>query len=99
MPVFAVDLKTISEKERKKELTKLHCIFGHPSAVKIVDLLKDAQIWESHFSPVLDKIVEECETCQRFRRSPTRSIVALPMSRSFNYVVCLDLKSWNGAYI
>lgn len=99
MPVFAVDLKTISEKERKKELNKLHCVFGHPSAMKLVDLLKDAQIWDNKFSTVLDQIVEECETCQRFRKTPTRSKVALPMSHSFNDLVCLDLKSWNGAYI
>ena len=99
VPVFTVDLNDISDKERKKELVKLHRVFGHPSAVKIVDLLKDAQIWKPEFSAVLDQIVEECETCQRFRKTPSRSKVALPMSHSFNDLVCLDLKSWNGAYI
>ena len=99
VPVFTVDLKTISDKDRKKELKKLHCVFGHPSAVKLIDLLKDAQIWNPDYSAVLDQIVEECETCQRFRKTPSRSKVALPLSHSFNDIVCIDLKSWNGAYI
>ena len=74
-------------------------MFGHPSAVKLIDLLKDAQIWNPDYSAMLDQIVEECETCQRFRKTPSRSKVALPLSHSFNDIVCIDLKSWNGAYI
>ena len=89
VPVFTVDLKTISDKDRKKELKKLHCVFGHPSAVKLIDLLKDAQIWNPDYSAVLDQIVEECETCQRFRKTPSRSKVALPLSHSFNDIVCI----------
>ena len=94
-----VSLAELSEKERKKTLLKLHLQFGHASAEKMILLLKDAKIWNSNYSTIINQIVTNCEICQRFKKTPSKSAVALPMARYFNDVVSLDLKKWEDGYI
>ena len=97
--VFAVDLANLSDSERLKVLTKFHWQFGHPSAEKLADLLKDAEVWDKAYMNILNKVHSECESCRVFTKTPPRSFVALPMGKFFNDIVCVDLKQWNGGYI
>ena len=96
---YAVDLAKVSDKEREQILTKLHWQFGHSSSTKIINLLKDAQIWDTKYRDMLKRIVQECNICRKFSKTPSRSKVALPMAHSFNDIVCIDLKSWKNGYI
>ena len=97
--VFNVDLENVDDKQREKILSKLHAQFGHASSLKLTDLLKDAKIWKSEYKDTLEGIVKNCEVCKRFSKAPPRSIVSLPLARSFNEVVSLDLKHWGSGYI
>ena len=97
--VFNVDLTKVCDKEREKIFSKLHSQFGHASCLKLIDLLKDAKIWKSEYKYTLENIIKNCEICQRFSKVRPRSIVSLPLARSFNEVVSLDLKHWEAGYI
>ena len=58
--VLKVDLTDTDEKERKRVFFKLHCQFGHASSQKLIDLLKDAQIWCTEYKDSLEKVVNSC---------------------------------------
>ena len=96
---YATDLSLISDKERTQVLRKLHCQFGHASQDKLIGLLKDAQVWDSTYNKSLQEVIEQCEHCKCFSRTPPRSKVALPLAKCFNDVVCVDLKHWSKGHI
>ena len=97
--VCAVDLGNLEEEDLKKNLLKLHAQFGHPAKQKLVYLLKNANMWESTFDKVLENIQNNCRICKQFTRTPARPVVAMPMAKSFNDTVCMDLKKWRGRWI
>ena len=99
IPVNQVSLAELTEKERHKTLLKLHLQFGHASADKMIELLKDAKIWNSDYLSMMNTIVTKCEICQRFKKTPPKCAVAIPMAKNFNEVVSLDLKNWEDGYI
>ena len=47
----------------------------------------------SYFSFV-NKISDECDICKKYRRTPSKPIVSMPMAREFNETVAMDLKEW-----
>ena len=93
--VNLVDLATADEKTQTKLLLKLHKQFGHRPKAAFVSLLKSADKWQEHFSPMLDKIISSCEGCIMRKRAPDKPIVCLPMANDFNQVVTMDLKIWD----
>jgi hypothetical protein len=97
--VCAVNLDTVDEKDRHKTLVKLHIQFGHASSEKLVSLLKDAKKWDKEYTQMLENITKSCDICKRFAKTPSRPVVALPMASSFNEVVAVDLKKWEGGHI
>ena len=40
------------------------------------------------------EIPESCEVCLKFKKTPARPVVSLPLAITFNEVVLLDLKEW-----
>lgn len=98
--VNAVKLAELSETDRKRSLLKLHRQFAHPVQSKLQTLLKDAGNWKDEFAEQLAEIHAQCKLCKEFAKTPPRPVVALPMAKSFNEVVSMDLKSWrNGRWI
>ena len=103
--VWTENLLGDCEKERKVKLRKLHLQFGHPGKEKLVKLIEEA--WragncgrgEKRLEDVkkeIRDISEECETCQRFRKTPARPVVGLTWSNKFNEVVAMDLGEFEG---
>ena len=97
--VLKVDLSNCDEKERKRVLSKLHSQFGHASAIKLIDLLKDAKVWNADYKELLENVTSNCEICKRHAKTPPRSVVSLPLAQKFNEVLSLDLKNWENGYI
>ena len=63
-------------------------------------MLQDAGYWKSELSSILKDIYQNCETCLKFKKTPSRPITCLPLSLNFNDAVAMDLKVWkNGLYI
>ena len=81
-------------KEKEELVIKLHKQFAHPSAKHLKPLLEDVRIYDSDCQKVSDKLQETCDVCLKFKRTPSRPIVSLPLATNFNEVVVMDLKGW-----
>ena len=81
----------MNDAEKRKKLLKLHYHFGHASAMKLIQLLKSADIKDEQLFIILQEVVDGCDTCQKFKRSPPRPVVGLPRASDFNETVAVDL--------
>ena len=97
--ICVVDLLKVDIATQSKLLQKIHKQFGHRPKRVFVDLLKDANKWQPHFSELLDKIIGKCEGCILRKRNPDRPSVALPRAQDFNEILTMDLKIWKGKNI
>ena len=55
--VFAIDLETISEKEKLKQMKKLHMQFGHTPKDKFIRFMKDANVWNESIEKHLERVI------------------------------------------
>lgn len=83
------------EKESKAAVIKLHKTFLHPSPKRLKSLLADADLLNPTISKLIDAISENCDTCKKFKKTPARPVVSLPMATDFNECVAMDLKIWS----
>ena len=97
--VLAVDLLNLSEREQFKAVEKLHKQFGHTPREKFKTFLKEANVWSKKIESHLDNIMKSCEGCIKRLRNPDKPVVSMPMAKSFNEKVAIDLKVWKGKYI
>jgi hypothetical protein len=81
----------MNDAEKRKKLLKLHDQFGHASAMKLIQLLKSADIKDERLFINLQEVVDGCDTCQMFKKSPARPVVGLPRASDFNETVAVDL--------
>ena len=77
----------------KNKVTKLHLQFCHPTADRLIDLIKKAGTCEQRVFDVIKNVTAHCDVCIRNRRAPLRPAVGLPLSTSFNETVAMDLKA------
>ena len=82
-----------------KTLRKLHLQFAHPPKDSFISLLKDAGKWCMEYNDIIDKLYNDCETCEVFQRTPDMPVVAMPKAKSFCELVVMDLKVWKKLYI
>ena len=73
-------------------MTKLHKQFGHTKKEKFITFMKDANVWHSELEEHLTKIIDSCRGCMILKRSPDRPVVSMPMAKSFNEKLAIDLK-------
>ena len=92
--VLAVDLLKMTEQEQLKAVEKLHKQFGHTPREKFKTFLKEAKVWNKDIERHLDRIMKSCEGCIKRLRNPDKPVVSLPMAKSFNEKVAIDLKVW-----
>ena len=88
--------------QKKKIVMKLHKQFGHPSAQKLRLLLTNAGLKDPEILDEVDSFSSKCEVCAKFRKTPSRPVVAMPIATDFNEAVAMDLKVWDfkhGVYI
>lgn len=98
--VFAVEMHSLSPRDQSRMILKLHRQFGHPPEPKLIELLKDANVWKDDYQNLLDRVYEKCRESGlcRFKRV-VRPAVSMSLSKDFNEKVAMDLKSWNGKWI
>ena len=77
----------------KNKVSKLHLQFCHPTAERLIDLLKRAGTTDQHIFDVVHEVTLGCDVCLKNKRPPLRPAVSFPLATSFNQVVALDLKS------
>ena len=81
-----------------KVAEKLHKQFGHPRANKLIDLVKQSGRYDRKLLDAIQKISMECLVCKKFKKPPSRPVVAMPMAKNFNDMVATDLKVWGSRY-
>ena len=71
---------------------KLHQQFGHPSAHRLIKLVKDAGEENTELYKALEEVGTRCDTCKRYKKTPPRPIVTFPLATVFNETIAMDLK-------
>ena len=90
------------DKTNHEIASKLHRCFAHPSPDKIIKLVNSAGPQWSQNSDLkheIKKVSENCDVCKIYRKAPSRPIVSLPMCSSFQEIVAMDLKQYEGKLI
>ena len=90
--------EVVSLKEKTIMIKKLHRQFGYPSAKSITTILKNADALDKQSDTIVDEISVSCEICLRYKRTPSKPVVSLPLAKKFNDVVAMDLKTFGNIY-
>ena len=90
--LFINKLRNKSDCEKKKVAEKLHKQFSHPSAEKLHNFVRSAEITDKRFLKFLLEIPSSCEICLKFKRAKPRPVVGLPLATRFNQVMAMDIK-------
>lgn len=89
---FSLDGETDSV--NYKTISKLHKQLAHPSDHGLLKLLTYAGLKGECYKKIVENISSNCLTCKKFRKTPARPVVSLPLAQNFNELVVLDLKEW-----
>ena len=81
-----------STKEKGNVGKKLHRQFSHPACTKFKGLLTDANIIDKELYEIIDRLDENCEICQKFKKP--KPIVGFPLAKRFSHTVVFGLKEW-----
>ncbi|XP_063726781.1 uncharacterized protein LOC134854457 [Symsagittifera roscoffensis] len=75
----------------QSDFKKMHRQFGHCSAKRLEQLLKQSGYKSATLQSDVESVVDECETCKKFGRAKPKPSVSLPLAVKFNQVVSMDL--------
>ena len=75
---------------------RIHRVFGHASAAKIIETLKSTNDYSEELGAALKKIDESCDFCLKQKRHVSIPKTAAVYTQDFNELVCVDLKEING---
>ena len=88
-------LKDMDRNSKLKKAKKLHVQFVHAPPDKLIKLVKDSKDYsDENFERCIKEISETCKFCLEHKRPYRRPVVELPISNTFNEVVCMDLKEY-----
>ena len=76
----------------KNKAKKLHLQFCHPSADRLIDLIKKAGTLDERVHDAIRNVSSECDVCIRSKKAPLRPAVGMPLATQFNETVAMDLK-------
>ena len=82
--------------EKIKKVSKIHKVLAHPLPHILKYFFKNSSDNEKEVLEAVDSVTDNCDVCRRFRKSPSRPKVGLPVSSDFNDCVALDLKVKKG---
>ena len=90
--LHAVNLSKMSYKEKLQKAFKLHRQLSHASKEKLLKVVENSKYKDEEFLKCIEKCIETCKLCQKYRKAPLRPIVSIPRHHRFNDVVAMDLK-------
>ena len=66
---------------------------GHPEVETLKTFYKDSSENDTETLKLVEEVTNNCKVCRyKFKRTPSRPKVGLPVSRNFNQSVSIDLK-------
>ena len=80
------------DNEKRKKIKKIHKVLAHPLPEILKKFFKNSTENDKEVLKIVDQISKACDVCKRFRKTPSRPKVALPVSSDFNQCIALDLK-------
>lgn len=83
--------ENMSPDEKCKVLLKLHKQFDHASADRLQRLMQSSGNKDKECFAILQQIVDDCEICQKYKRTKLKPAVGLPMVSEYNETVAVDL--------
>ena len=85
--------------ENKKKIVKVHRQFAHPPARRLKKFLADAGVEDDSLLDMVEAVTDQCETCKKLKKPPSKPVVGFPLAKTFNEVVAMDLKVYSpGVY-
>ena len=78
--------------KKKNKFRKIHQVLAHPLSEITKKFLRNSSENDPEVLRLVDEVNNNCDVCKRFRKSPSRLKVGLPVSSDFNECVALDLK-------
>ena len=85
--------ENLSSDDLTKQVNKLHRQFAHPTADRLIKLLKTAHIDNKNVFDTIHNVSDSCDVCKRLKKSPLRPAVGFPLATEFNSCIAVDLKS------
>ena len=86
--------------DKRKIALKLHSQFGHPPKSKLVKLLERAGLKEDTLLiQEIERVETNCSICKEFKKPSPTPAVGLPHATTFNEMVAIDLKFFEGRII
>ena len=94
--IMNLDECTVKEKEKK-----VHQILCHPREEVLKAFYRDSSENNSETLKLVEEVSRKCAVCLHHKRTPSRPKAGLPLSRTFNQCVAIDLKERrkNNTYI
>ena len=90
--VFNVNLLDMNESKLRKHVKKVHKNLSHKTEEQLVKLFQMAGKDTTKVRNIIKHVVETCNICRRFKKTPPRPKVAMPKAFTINEVVSVDLK-------
>ena len=82
----------INDKDKeRKELINIQQEFGHATGDKLQRLLVNAGVRDSALFEMQRQVVNECESCTLYKKTPPKPAVGLPLATGFNQTMAVDL--------
>ena len=82
-----------SHKNTYKVALKLHKQFAHPTARKVVDLVRNAGVNNMKLQNSVHKICSSCDVFKKFRKPTPRPVIGFSIAQVFNEAISMDLKN------
>lgn len=83
--------ENMSSTTKQRTLLKLHKQFGHASGDKLQRLLKSSGNNDAECIAILQKIISECEICQRYSKPTPKPAAGLPLESEYNETLAVEL--------
>ena len=99
------DLGVLFMEDKKGELCsfkavkKVHEVNRHKGKDQLIQAYRNAGWISPEMTNIIERVVNDCKVCQKFKKSIARPRVTLPKATSFNEVVTLDLKEFGTKYV
>ena len=82
-----------------KVVKKVHEINRHKGRDQLVQAYRTAGWMGPELTSLIERVVNGCKVCQKFKTSIARPQVTLPKATSFNEIVTLELKEFGTKYL
>ena len=85
--------ENLSADDLERKVVKLHKQFAHPTADRLIKLLRTANVDDKSVFDAIRNVSRSCDVCKRLKKTPLRPVVGFPLATDFNHVIAVDLKS------